>query len=255
MKLTLLELVQLILSDGDSDEVNSISDTTEALQVANIVKETYIDIISRANLPEHYTLFELEASGDSNFPCIMYLPSDIVEVNWIKYNNYDSALSTSNPFYQEVKWQSMDEFLQQMHALDTNNTNVATYELTIEGDTIDLLWENDAFPSRYTTIDDYTLLFNSYKSTIDTTLQKNKTSCYGMREPTFTLTDSFTPDLDSKQFSLLLQEAKDQYFTDLKQTENPKAKERARRGWINFQRQGKSLPDTFWNRLPDYGRK
>jgi len=36
-KKTVLDMVQDILSDMESDEVNSISDTTEALQVAQII--------------------------------------------------------------------------------------------------------------------------------------------------------------------------------------------------------------------------
>ena len=42
MKFTLLEMVQEILSDMDSDEVDSIEDTVEAEQVATIVRSTYL---------------------------------------------------------------------------------------------------------------------------------------------------------------------------------------------------------------------
>ena len=40
MKTTLLQIVQSILSDMDSEEVNSISDTTEAQQIASVVEDT-----------------------------------------------------------------------------------------------------------------------------------------------------------------------------------------------------------------------
>ena len=40
-KMTLLAMVQDILNDMDGDEVNSISDTVEAEQVAQIIKTTY----------------------------------------------------------------------------------------------------------------------------------------------------------------------------------------------------------------------
>ena len=46
-KLTVLEIVQNILSDLNSEEVNSISDTIEADQVAEIVKTTYLDLVPR----------------------------------------------------------------------------------------------------------------------------------------------------------------------------------------------------------------
>ena len=65
MKYTLLQLVQTIASSMDSDEVNSISDSTESLQIANIVRSVYYDLINRAKLPEHFTLVTLEASVDN----------------------------------------------------------------------------------------------------------------------------------------------------------------------------------------------
>ena len=44
-KLTLLDMTQDILSDIDSDEVNSISDTPDSLQVAGIIKSSFYDMI------------------------------------------------------------------------------------------------------------------------------------------------------------------------------------------------------------------
>lgn len=52
MKQTLLEMVQLILSSIDGEEVNSIDDTVEANQVALIVKSVYYDMLSDISLPE-----------------------------------------------------------------------------------------------------------------------------------------------------------------------------------------------------------
>jgi hypothetical protein len=45
-KMTLLEMTQDILSDMDSDEVNSINDSVESLQVAQIIKTTYFNIVN-----------------------------------------------------------------------------------------------------------------------------------------------------------------------------------------------------------------
>ncbi len=53
MQMTLLELVQSIPSDLDSEDVNSISDTIEAEQIASVVRDTYYNIIAGRELPEH----------------------------------------------------------------------------------------------------------------------------------------------------------------------------------------------------------
>ena len=47
-------MVQDVMSSMDSDEVNSITDTTESLQVARIVRACYFDVVS-VKLPEFTT--------------------------------------------------------------------------------------------------------------------------------------------------------------------------------------------------------
>lgn len=63
MKTTLLQVVQSILSDMDSEAVNSISDTTEAQQIASVVEDTYYNIISAREIPEHKKLIVSNGTG------------------------------------------------------------------------------------------------------------------------------------------------------------------------------------------------
>ena len=85
MQLTLLEMVQSILSSMGSDEVNSIGDTTESLQVADIIKQTYMNMLGRYDLPSHNQLFQLQASGDPASPVLMQFPAGVTRVEWLKY--------------------------------------------------------------------------------------------------------------------------------------------------------------------------
>ena len=59
MKSNLLQIVQSILSDMDSEDVNTISDTVEAQQVASVVEDTYFNIIAARDIPEHNKLIPL----------------------------------------------------------------------------------------------------------------------------------------------------------------------------------------------------
>lgn len=90
MKYTLLEMTQDILSGMSSDEVNSISDTTESLQVATIIKQKYFDIVNRVPLTEHEQLVQLDASLTALQPVLMYVPDGIAHIKWLKY--YDSNI-------------------------------------------------------------------------------------------------------------------------------------------------------------------
>jgi hypothetical protein len=95
MKQTLLEMTQSILSNMSSDEVDSISDTSESQQVANTIRETYFNLLSRLNLPEHDQLFQLNGSVDTTLPVLMSLPNQVNRVDWIKYYDSNPAHGTS----------------------------------------------------------------------------------------------------------------------------------------------------------------
>lgn len=227
-------MTQAILSSLDGDEVNSISDTTESLQIATIIKNSYYDIVSSLNLPEHKDLFELIPTN-STTPVVMTKPSDVTDVEWVKYNNFETDEGRDK--FVDVYYIELQDFLARQYGLDSTQDNVESCTVTTRGtDTFTLLYLNNAFPRYYTTYDDDTVLFDSYMASEDSFLQKTKTQCYGQIIPTWSQTDGFTPDLDPKQFTLLLNEAKSQAFIELKQTQNPKAERRARRGWIQAQR-------------------
>lgn len=84
-KLSLLQMTQSVLSAMSSDEVNSISDTAESLQVANIIQQKYYDIQTRANLPDDNQLFQLNAATDITKPVLMTVPAGVSTIRWIKY--------------------------------------------------------------------------------------------------------------------------------------------------------------------------
>lgn len=249
MAKTLLEIVQDILSSMDSDEVNSITDTVESEQVARIVRNTYEDLISRVDYPEHWDMFELNASGTSTKPTLMYKPTNIKKIDFVKYDK--RLTGETAPNYQYVAYQDRKTFLDRMYALNVDEDDVISFDHTISSDTMTLLCFNNKAPDYYTSLDDNMLIFDSYDAVVDANLQKNKTMCYGLKIPTpFSMTDGFTPDLDEEQFALLFQESKATAFADLKQTTNARAERSARQQWIKTQ-------ENFSNpiRRPYYGRK
>ena len=251
---TLLEYVQTILSSADGDEVSSITDTTESLQVANIVKTVYNDIQARLDLPEHYTLFELNASGDSTKPVLMTRPSDVMTIEWVQYNKVQSG--DTDPIYVKIPFKPLDEFLLMQDSMHVSDSTVASFDHTISSDTITFIYRNDKAPDFYTTYNDSTLIFDSYDSAVDTTLQKDKTRCYGRKDQEFTLSNSFVPFLDRDASTLLLNEAKVLAFAELKQMGHDVARQWANRGWVKTQKskRGVDYNRNELDRLPNYGR-
>jgi len=86
MKMTLLEIVQNILSDMNSDEVNHISDTTESMQVASVVRDTYYELASNRLWPTNKQLITLTALSNSARRTHLRIPDNVAVVRDIRYN-------------------------------------------------------------------------------------------------------------------------------------------------------------------------
>lgn len=257
MKQTLLDIVQDILSSMDSDEVNSIGDTAESMQVATAVKHAFIDIVSRANLPEHYDLFELDPSLDPDKPTLMHLPQDVHNLMWVKYDKRE--LNEPDPHYLKVQYLPQDVFFDQVFTYRSQGLNdVVHYQIPgPNSSSIDVFGLNNKQPDYYTSFNDRDIIFDSFQKEVDTTLMKNKTLVYGEIVQTFEMSDGFIPNLDARQFSLLYNEAKASCFADLKQTENARAESKVRKGWVTLQNQKSAIPASpkFIDTTPNYGRK
>lgn len=253
-KPTLLDIVQDLLSSMDSDEVNSIQDTVEAMDVARIVKGCYRDITAGSNLPEHFDIFELEPSNDPTQPTLMYMPSNATSLLWVKYDR--RMYGDVNSDFYRVDYLRPEDFIDRMHGL-TNGTDVEAFDLVVGSDTFEIKCFNNKNPNYYTCWDDNMVVFDSYDATVDTTLQKSKTMAYGEKSNSFQLIDSYVPDLDEKQFSLLINEAKAMAFAEKKQMAHDLAIRNAKRGWITLANQKHRTPakPSFFKSTPNYGRK
>lgn len=257
MKYTLLELTQSVLASIGGDEVNSTTDTAESLQVVEILRTVYDSIASRSNLPTHKTMFNLTASGVGSKPVLMTKPNTITDIEWIRYNVIKDG--ETDPTWADMKFMYLDQFMCMVQSLRPSETNVESFDHTVNGFTFTFNYRNDVGPTYYTTFDDNTVIFDSYDVAVDSTLQSNKTLCYGAVSNVFTVDDTWTPNLQAEQFSVLLNEAKAMAWAELKQSANSKAEQYARRGWTHIQASRHSIPKYLNTQgilvAPDFGRK
>jgi len=245
-KMTLLEMVQDILNDLDSDAVNSIADTVEAEQVAQIIKTCYFEQISNRNWPHLKKLTTLDSSNDLSKPNYLVLPDNLREMISIHYQ----VSNNNTTSYKELCYKYPDEFLRIVGGVNATQVNVDAV-VDYEGTTLYII--NDKDPSYWTSFDDKHIVTDTYNSTVDDTLKTAKTQVLAYFDPTWEVDDSFIPDLPTDAFSGLLEEAKSVAFYTLKQTVNQKAEGKA-------QRQQRWLSRKSWRahggvRYFDYGRK
>lgn len=286
MKRTLLDYTQSILSSLNSDQINSISDTPESLQVAEILRTKYYDILGRAELPEHEKLFQLTASGDSTKPTLMYRADEgVAKINYIQYFNsnvtgspggeesieHDLDLDITDtggtdsappPAYEDVRILPTKEFLDMINTFNTANSNVGSFTFKDQlspsetADTFTFNYRNDKQPQYCTVLQNFYFIFDSFDNSVDTTLQSTKTLVSGFITPTWSMTDQFIPELDDWSVPLLLNEAKAQAFFELKQTIHPHAEREIDRQWVSLQKTKAVVNKPSWfDQLPNFGRR
>lgn len=254
MKYTLLELTQNILESMSSDEVNSINDTSESRQVALICKTAFYDIASELNLPEHFDVYELQASGDSGKPTIMYRPDTAHNLIWLKYNVRTIADDADD--WLAMSYLPINDFFNYIHNLRTNQDNVIAYTHLVNGDSITLYARDDHAPQFYSSFDDNTIVFDAYDAAVDSTLQKTKTLGFGGMSKIFSMEDDFIPPLDEQVFSLYYNECKSIAWAELKETPNMMSERAAKRQRTSLQRDKTAFGDVLsrFDRLPNFGR-
>jgi hypothetical protein len=176
---------------------------------------------------------------------------DANSVTEIKELRYNVSETSGQLDYKLIDYLSPDEFIQRIVKRDTSSSNVII--VTDPTSDISLPIENDKMPDFYTSFDDRYLCFDSYKSTVDTTLQTSKTMVLGIKIPTFTLTDSAVPDMDDTIFPYYLAEVKSRSLSLLKGGPDIKVEQFARKHRY-FQRNNRWK--TGEQRiLNDYGRR
>lgn len=252
MKYTLLEMTQAILTSMSSDEVESIDDTVESRQVAEIIKENFFYLIASEELPEHKYPFKLTESSSST-PVLFTIPSTILSSDFFKYKVANGA----DTVYKDLIYLPYLEFSNMVMDFNESDSNVDTYTATFGSNSFDFKCLNDRPPTYYTTVDDTIVLCDSYDSAVETYLRSSKTYCFGFTDQTFTLADSFTPKLDGKQFQLLLNASKEQCFNELKQIDHAIANKRTREQKINVKRNKNKIPSkrTGHAQIPNLARR
>jgi hypothetical protein len=230
MKKSLLEIVQDILSDMGGDEVNSISDTVESSQVAQIVRTTYENMMANRNWPHQKKLAKLTASGNTALPTHMTMEDNVKEIISIKYNCIASG--DTKKVYRDVRYVEPDDFLRIVYNRDNTASNVDTI---VDPTGAELFIKNDSYPTYLTSFDDVTIVFDSYDSSVESTLQQSKTQVLAYIIPSWTHVDGFTPDLPAEAFPALIEESKNRAFQKIAQRVDQTAAIESRRqqAWLS----------------------
>lgn len=229
MKMTLLEIVQAILNALDGEPVNSITDTVESEQVAMIVRDSYLALVSNRNWPHTRHTLSLSSFSDDQRPTHMSFPDSVKEIELVNYNKKKQR--DTRQLFEQVYYLHPDQFLEHTNNRDTDSDNVTVVE-DLSGVSINI--QTNCAPTYYTSFDDENIVFDSFDKEVELTLQSSKTQAIVVEQPTFSLVDNHVPDLPTEAFSALLEDSKSTASLQLRQIPDQKAEQRAQqqRNWL-----------------------
>ena len=240
-------MVQEILSDMDSDEVESIDDTVEAEQIAGILKSTYYAMMSNRDWPHLRQSIQLTGIGDTTKPTHIKLQEGIKELCFINYNKVKNGETRKR--YEAIEYVEPDHFLYKLNLRNNDESNI---DVIVDFGGIDLFIQNDAPPKYYTSFDDEYIIFDSYDNTVDTTIQESKIQAQAYVMPDWSTADDFIPDLPEYAFTALVEEAKSRASFRIKQVADQKAEQEAGRQQRWLSRKARRIAGGIT--YPDYGR-
>lgn len=172
---------------------------------------------------------------------------DVKELTSVFYDQKRDASDRKK--LEPIEYLTPEEFLHRSNSLNETKTNV---DLVTDFGGAVFKIRNDIPPRWWTSFDDEYIVFDSYDSSVEATVQNANAQSTGYIEKVFTFSDNFVPSLPSEAFASLLAEAKSMAFTVLRQEANAKVEQEA-------QRQRTWLSRKAWTakggvKYPDYGR-
>lgn len=178
----------------DGWRVSTIDDAIESQQVAKIAEDIFYEVVNDI-FSNHLSvnIIELESLADSSKPNYLKIPANVTNIHEskIRYNKYN-GVSGSTVNYKEVKYLHPQDFLCYMESRSTlqSNTQVIT-----DFSGIDFVIKTNKHPDYCTSFDQEYLVFDSYNSSVDSTLQQSKSQAVVSLQRTFSIDDNYEIDL------------------------------------------------------------
>ena len=234
MKRTLLRVVQDTSRYLAGFNVNSVFDTDESLDIAYIAERMYYLMCQRYNNVQFTgAVGTLESYIDPTYPTYMTIPENVqriqdskIQYNAVKYS--DNATVR----YQDVQYLSPKDFLERSKMVSDAVPNTVVVN---DPSGVEFVIRTDKAPSYCTSFDGNTVIFDSYDSEVDTTLQQTKTRVHFTKEEVFLIQDAFEIPIPTELSEMYLDMVIAEASVQLRQEPAQEVQRRARSAQIRMQ--------------------
>lgn len=194
-KYSLLDVVNSTLESMDSFRVSDIDDVLEAQQIASIAEDVYYEVINDSfSSHTKKNLIQLESLADSSRPNYLKLPENVTNIHQskVRYNIQDGTAGSTTLKWKEIEHCHPQDFLDRIGGRSTNETNT---QIVTDFSGIQYVVRNKTAPQYWTSFDDEYIVFDSFDSDVDSTLQQSKNICEASLQGTFTKSSTYEIDL------------------------------------------------------------
>ena len=242
-------MVQRILESRDAQVVNSIEDTREAMQVANIIKETYYHLLYVRDIKSRTNLITFDSLSDLTHPTYLRFKDDVAQIDMLKY--FDKKQER----YVDLTMLDPQDFIERSLMLNPKDEHITTCK---DFSGVNFNVYNDRAPTFWTSFDDEHIVFDAYNKEVEDTITETNAMAYGIKYPEFKLEDTFIPDLAPQHFSLLLSKSKVMAAMELDKEYDQLEDDRARKQLMTVNDHSKRLlgqDATLWKNRNRSGRR
>lgn len=247
MQRTLLQVTQEYLDATSGFYVDSIFDTDESQQVAKVAERVYYKMVQEfPNLLFTMKEMTLDSLSDTTRPNYMLLPRDIQKIQESKI--YYNVSTSGGITYKEIQYLSPIAFIEATANRTTQDT------IVVEGfDENKMVVPTKQFPTYCTSFDNKYVVFDSYNSDYDTTMQSSKSKIVASGEEVFLQEDDFVIPVPSHLSEAYLDMFLNEALTLIYQQPIGMISSRARTSRIKLQQDNRTLGSSKAGKR--YGRK
>ena len=248
-KRTILKLVQDIGKAIGSDEIDSLDETIESVEIADILEQVFNEVISRKRwefLKDRPRQLDARAGGSTQLNTLV-IPSDVTRVNCLQYRNTENTRVE----FTKIQYLQPCEFYEQVQPRNPADDNITAIAGT-DGVLLNII--TDAPPTFWTSFDEEIITFDAYDAAkgtgnlvADSVIIADIVPAVDFTDPTAVL------PLPQRMETLIYNEAISTCAIRLRQTVDPKAERIARRQHIALREQEHITNKDFEEK--SYGRR
>jgi hypothetical protein len=252
---TMLEMVQEIARSLNADEVTTLTESVESVDITNIAVSVLESLSTRREWYWRQHKVRQMTAGTGGQKTTLVLPLDVDTIEEVQYRS--DIFGSNQATFVPLQFLSHDDFLVQVRSRDLAATNVDT--LPLGDDSVDIFVYNDRPPKYFTQFDEGAIVCDAYDIAVDPTglsaARSMLVATVNIDTATARTTPSWVAPIPTRFFPLWLAQATATASLKLRQMQDADAERDARRLLIDLTEFNEQVKSDRTNKEVNHGRR